>query len=97
MQITADVFGMLVSRPHTYEASGLGAAIAVAVGAGAHPDFASAVQEMTRPRDTFEPEPRTSSIYDELYHRVYKKMYRRLKPLYEEIRAITGYPSRPGA
>jgi sugar (pentulose or hexulose) kinase len=32
MQITADIFGLPVTRPHVYEASGLGAAIDVAVG-----------------------------------------------------------------
>ena len=47
MQITADVFGMPVERPHTYEASALGAAIATAVGTGAHPDFETAVALMT--------------------------------------------------
>jgi hypothetical protein len=31
--------------------------------------------------------------YDALYRRVYQKMYRRLQPLYEEIRQITGYPN----
>ena len=31
MQITADVFGMPASRPHVYDASGLGAAIDAAV------------------------------------------------------------------
>jgi sugar (pentulose or hexulose) kinase len=46
MQITADVFGMPVERPHTYEASALGAAIATAVGTGAHPDFETAVALM---------------------------------------------------
>src|SRR5205814_1703973 len=38
MQITADVFGLPASRPHVYEASGLGAAIDAAVGVGIHPD-----------------------------------------------------------
>jgi hypothetical protein len=39
---------------------------------------------MTRVRDTFEPDLRCMR-YDELYHGVYKKMYSRLKPLYETI------------
>ena len=34
MQITADIFNMAVERPHTYETSGLGAAINAAVGIG---------------------------------------------------------------
>jgi hypothetical protein len=28
------------------------------------------------------------------HQRVYKQMYRRLQPLYEEIRRITGYPPK---
>ena len=94
MQITADVFGLPASRPHTYEASGLGAAIDVAVGLGLHPDFETAVAGMTRLGETFEPNPAAHAIYNALYRRVYKRMYPQLKPLYEEIREITGYPKR---
>jgi sugar (pentulose or hexulose) kinase len=96
LRVTADVFGLPTARPHTYEASGLGAAIDVAVGLGLHPDFDTAVSEMTRVGDLFEPDPRNHQVYDELYRRVYKEMYERLKPLYEEIRAITGYPTPVG-
>jgi sugar (pentulose or hexulose) kinase len=92
MQITADIFGLPTSRPHIYEASGLGAAIDAAVGLGLYPDFSAAVAGMTRTGDTFLPQPETQAIYEGLYNRVYKKMYRRLRPLYEEIRRITGYP-----
>jgi sugar (pentulose or hexulose) kinase len=93
MQITADVFGLPAYRPHIYEASGLGAAIDAAVGLKLHSDFESAVREMTRVGDVFEPNPRTHEIYDALYHRVYKRMYSKLRPLYQEIRDITGYPA----
>ena len=96
MQLTADVFGLPVARPHLYEASGLGAAIDAAVGLELYPDFETAVREMTRSGDVFEPAPHSREIYDSLYHRVYKRMYSRLKPLYEEIRQITGYPLPPG-
>jgi sugar (pentulose or hexulose) kinase len=92
MQITADILGLPAIRPHTYEASGLGAAIDAAVGLRLHPDFQAAVREMTRVGQVFEPNPRTHAIYDKLYHRVYKQMYRKLRPLYQEIREITGYP-----
>ncbi len=94
MQITADIFGLPTSRPHVYEASGLGAAIDAAVGLGLHPDFASAVAAMTHVGQSFEPIPENQHIYNELYTRVYRKMYERLRPLYEEIRDITGYPSK---
>jgi sugar (pentulose or hexulose) kinase len=92
MQLTADVFGLPVARPHIYEASGLGAAIDAAVGVDLHPDFNTAVAEMTRLGDLFEPNPSVHVIYDGLYQRVYRRMYSRLRPLYEEIREITGYP-----
>jgi sugar (pentulose or hexulose) kinase len=94
MQITADIFGLPTARPHTYQTSGLGAAIDAAVGLGLQPDFDTAVRDMTRVRNVFEPDPRAHEIYDGLYQRVYKQMYNKLKPLYKEIREITGYPGR---
>ncbi len=94
MQLTADIFGLPVVRPHLYEASGLGAAIDAAVGLGLHPDFTTAVAEMTRLGVSFEPNPTHHRIYDELYQRVYLHMYGRLRPLYEQIRDITGYPPK---
>jgi len=90
LQITADLFGFPVSRPHIYEASGLGAAIDAAVGLGIHRDFPTAIKEMVHPGQIFYPDQRVHEIYDALYHRVYKQMYRRLKPLYEEIKRIIG-------
>lgn len=94
MQITADIFGLPTSRPHLYETSGLGAAIDVAVGLGLHPDFEGAVHSMTRVSRVFEPDPQNHEIYGALYRRVYQQLYSRLKPLYEQIREITGYPGK---
>lgn len=88
MQTTADIFGLPVSRPHVYEASGLGAAIDVAVGLGLHADFDQAVGEMTHLGDTFQPDLKRHQMYGELHRRVYKRMYAQLKPLYNEIRDI---------
>jgi sugar (pentulose or hexulose) kinase len=96
MQITANVFGLPAARPHIYETSGLGAAIDAAVGLKLHPDFDTAIKEMTRVSRVFEPEQHTHRLYNQLYQRVYKQMYRKLQPLYEEIRHITGYPPKPG-
>ena len=89
MQITADVFGLQVSRPHLYEASGLGAAMNAAVGAGLHPDYSTALSAMTRLGDTFMPEMATHRIYQELYQGVYLKMYARLQPFYKAMQHIT--------
>ncbi len=86
MQLTADIFGLPASRPHVYEASGLGAAIDAAVGIGVHPDFPTAIREMTHVRDTFEPNAVIHDRYDTLYEGVYKQMYKKLEPLYQVMR-----------
>ncbi len=93
MQLTADIFGLPVERPHVYEASGLGAVIACAVGLGLYPDFATAISAMTRVGAVFEPQPQAQQMYQRLYSEVYLRMYRQLKPLYQSIREITGYPA----
>lgn len=94
MQITADIFGLPVSKPHVYEASGLGAAINVAVGLNMHPNYEKAIEEMSHTSETFLPNPETNKLYTQLYERVYKRMYKQLKPLYENIRDITDYPTK---
>ena len=85
MQLTADIFGLPASRPHVYEASALGAAMDAAVGIGIHPDFPTAVRQMTHLRDTFEPDVKIHERYNELYEGVYMQMYGKLKPLYQKM------------
>jgi sugar (pentulose or hexulose) kinase len=92
VQLFADVFGIPAARPHTPEAAGLGAAIDVMLGLGIHGDADTAVAEMVRLADRFEPDAGANRIYEDLYRSVYLQMYGRLKPLYREIRRITGYP-----
>ena len=94
MQLTADVFGLPAIRPHVFETSGLGAAIDAAVGLKLHPDFSSAVRAMTHQGEIYEPIQENQKIYNELYNRVYLHMYHQLKPLYDEICDITGYPPK---
>ena len=93
VQLTADVFGLPTVRPHTHETSGLGAAIDAAVGLGLQPDIETAVEAMVRMGEARDPDPAAHAVYDELYHKVYRRMYARLRPLYDEIQRITGYPT----
>jgi sugar (pentulose or hexulose) kinase len=86
LQLTADVFGLPASRPHVYEASGLGAAMDAAVGLRLHPDFQAALHEMTRLGQTFEPDSAAHRMYNDLYQQVYLRMYDRLRPLYDSMR-----------
>ena len=92
MQTTADIFGLPTAKPHIYETSALGAAINAAVGTGIHPDFETAIREMTHTGEFYEPIMKNHRLYDQLYREVYQKMYRRLRPFYRKIREITGYP-----
>lgn len=92
MQITADVFGLPAERPHTFETSGLGAAMIAAVGLGYYKNLSHALEHMSRQGDVFTPNEDTHALYDALYKRVYKNMYKQLNPLYSAIRDITGYP-----
>lgn len=92
MQLTADIFGIPAERPHTYETSGLGAAIDAAVGLGYFEDFDTALAEMTRVGKVFQPNAERVALYERLYREVYLRMYTQLRPLYRSIREITGYP-----
>ena len=92
LQLTADIFDMPVEKPHTYETSALGAAINVAVGLKMYPDFETAIANMCRVGEVYNPIPENRDIYKKLYNKVYKKMYKKLKPLYRDIRTITNYP-----
>ncbi len=93
MQISANIFNQPISRPHTSETSALGAAINCAVAMQCYPNHEQAVANMVRIGKRFEPQAKEAELYQKLYHQVYLKMYARLKPLYESIRQITGYPS----
>ncbi|HUV15698.1 MAG TPA: FGGY-family carbohydrate kinase [Pelolinea sp.] len=89
MQLTADVFGMPVSRPYLYEASGLGAAMNAAVGTGIHSDYETALKSMAHLGKTFLPDLSVHKVYKELYEKVYLQMYDQLQPLYKAMQDNT--------
>ena len=92
MQLTADIFNLEAERPHTYETSSLGAAINAAVGLKYFSDFEVAIKEMCHLKETFQPIKKNKEIYQNLFEKVYLKMYKKLKPIYDDIREITNYP-----
>ncbi|MDH3588705.1 MAG: FGGY-family carbohydrate kinase [Gammaproteobacteria bacterium] len=91
MQLTANIFGLPVARPHNTETSALGAAINAAVGLGLHPDYATATKAMTHTGDVFDPDPATSELYEALYQQTYLPLYEKLKPIYRAMRELTGF------
>ncbi len=93
-QISADIFNRPLVKGRTHETSGLGAAIITAVGIGEHASFQEATDKMVVYGKTFMPNPEHVKIYNQLFNRVYKKMFPTLKHIYKEIRDITNYPEK---
>lgn len=92
MQITADIFGIPAVRIHTSEATGLGAAMSLAVSTGLYTNHQQANDAMCHTTACFEPNPENHQLYKKLFTQVYQEMYPRLGPLYQRIKQITGYP-----
>ena len=68
MQIYADVTGRPMKISRSAQTPALGAAIAAAVVARAHPDFASAQKAMTGLKaQDYKPDPKAHAVYRELY------------------------------
>lgn len=84
-QITADIFGLPVSRVQTNETTTLGAAIATFTALGEFNDVNDAIQNMTHIVDTFQPNPEAHEVYDKLYKNVYLNIYPKNKKIYKWI------------
>lgn len=84
-QITADIFGLPVSRVQTFESTSLGAAIATFYAAGEFKTVEDAIKGMSHIRDTFEPNELASQQYNYLYKKVYTKMFPQLKDIYKDL------------
>lgn len=93
-QITADIFGRELTAGETFETAGLGAAAITAAGVGLYDSIPEAVKGMVRYGRTYRPDPQHTALYEQLYQRVYRKLFGRLHPLYDEIRTILNYPER---
>jgi sugar (pentulose or hexulose) kinase len=72
VQIFADAFDLPASRSTEQGGASLGAAICAAVGTGVHPDFETAVREMTGPRESFMPDAAAAETYRGMNETVYQ-------------------------
>ena len=84
-QIMADIFGLPVMRPHTFETSGLGSAIVTFLALGEYQNIYEAIDSMVRMNDTFIPNIDHHDTYMNIYDKVYSKLYNKVKKLYEDI------------
>ena len=85
-QITADVFGLPVSRVQTFETTSLGAAIATFVGLGRFASIEEATNKMTRITKVFEPDESVHKRYQYLYKNAYVKLFPQLKGIYKDLK-----------
>ena len=87
-QITADMFGLPVTRTQTEETSALGAAVCAFISRGEYQTYEDAIAHMVRLRDTFEPDGTAHEIYRKIYEQVFTKYYRTVTPLHKSLGAL---------
>jgi len=85
-QITADIFGLPVTKVQTSECSSLGSAVAGFIAAKEFNSAEEAVESMVHQSVEFKPNMENFKRYDYLYRNVYLKMYPSLKNSYKKIK-----------
>ncbi len=85
-QITADIFGLPVSRVQTYETSSLGVAMAGFIAAGEFKNADEAIEAMVHQSTEFKPNMENHKKYDYLFNNVYQKMFPNLKGIYKKVK-----------
>jgi sugar (pentulose or hexulose) kinase len=86
--ITASMFGLPVYRIQSYEAAGIGAAVAAFKALRIFGSWEEGVQEMVHIKDEFLPDKEVHEIYEALYERIFTRIFGKLSPLYGELRGI---------
>lgn len=83
-QIQADVYGVDIYTMDIEEGPAFGAAIIAGVGVDLYTSVERACEEVVRTSGKVSPEPRCSKLY-EGHYRIYKELYRCLKPKFREL------------
>lgn len=81
-KMISDVFNLPVRRAFEPEASSLGGAMAGYLAMGYYKTPEEAKANMVRKGNLYYPNPKNAASYDQLYRKVYKKMYPSLKNCY---------------
>ncbi|MCR5185410.1 MAG: FGGY-family carbohydrate kinase [Bacilli bacterium] len=85
-QITADIFGLPVSRVQTFETSSLGAAISTFVALKEFTSVEEATKAMVHKSAAFYPDEKANKKYMYLYKHAYIKIYPKIKGIYRDIK-----------
>lgn len=84
-QITADIFGIPVYKPSTYEVSSLGCAISQFYSLGVYKNLEEAKNKTIKYQEIFYPNKENHEKYERLYKNVYKNIYPKLSKVYGEL------------
>jgi len=87
-QILSDILNKEVYLIQTYEASGIGAAMACFIGLNIYKDFNEASKNMVRIEKTFTPIKENAMKYYNIYSNVYTKVYKNVKKIYKKLNKI---------
>ena len=91
-RITANMFGLPVSRTQTNESSAMGAAVCAFISRGEYKSYQEAIAHMVRLRDTFEPDAEEHAFYRKIYDQAYTKYYKTVSPLHKILGSLTRGP-----
>ncbi|MCC7161137.1 MAG: hypothetical protein IT331_01465 [Anaerolineae bacterium] len=89
LQLKADITKKQVTVPAVTEASLMGAGMLGATGVGIYKNLEQATDAVCRDVAHYQPDARTSEIYDRHYA-LYRELYNTLLPLNGKLRALTG-------
>jgi len=88
-QILADITGIPVFIPHTFEATCLGAAMLAAYAAGMYQSVQDASRGMSKVKEEYSPNEENREFYMKIYNRVYKHLFPKIQELVDEFTKIT--------
>jgi sugar (pentulose or hexulose) kinase len=88
-QIVADICGIPVHIPHTFEATCLGAAMLAAYAVGLYSSATDASKNMSMIKETYSPNTENRNFYMKVYEKVYKQLFPKIRELVDEFTKIT--------
>jgi xylulokinase len=88
MRIKATVLDRTITVIGVEEATSLGAAILGGIGTGVYADVPSALKEMLYAETPVKPVPDQASLYDTLFHQVYRQIYPSLRNVHHTIHRL---------
>jgi sugar (pentulose or hexulose) kinase len=88
-QIVADICGIPVHIPPSFETTCLGAGMLAAYAVGLYGSVSDASKNMNMIKETYSPNMKNRSFYMKVYERVYKHLFPKIQELVDEFTKLT--------